>query len=249
MELRGLTRSMPTTDAELEEQRRCIIAQTEAKLEAARKAERTANDLRAEQAARAEAERRTQQRLALEARKKAEALEDQRKRENEEKRTAEEELRRREALAQKSAAKRAAKVEKKARRKAPSAFKLQAERERCEEAERLETERKAAELVAARSIADEAEDTEPGATLQQSMDNLMMSQEESAPLEPPNAPVAMGTAECSDASLCVVCDDRERTHAIYPCGHRCLCETCATLIGDTCPMCRGPNARVFRIFL
>ena len=31
----------------------------------------------------------------------------------------------------------------------------------------------------------------------------------------------------SDANLCVVCLEDERTHILYPCGHRCLCGKCA----------------------
>ena len=42
------------------------------------------------------------------------------------------------------------------------------------------------------------------------------------------APVGRPSAkEADDASLCVVCLESERTHALIPCGHRCLCAKCA----------------------
>ena len=47
---------------------------------------------------------------------------------------------------------------------------------------------------------------------------------------------------------CVVCLDGEAVVAILPCGHRCVCEGCATLQMTQCPMCRQPVQDMKRIF-
>ena len=51
-----------------------------------------------------------------------------------------------------------------------------------------------------------------------------------------------------DGSACVVCLAKSATHAVVPCGHRCLCVGCAELIRD-CPMCRGSKQSVMRVFV
>eukprot|EP00802_Teleaulax_amphioxeia_P012681 Tamp_12725.p1 GENE.Tamp_12725~~Tamp_12725.p1 ORF type:complete len:444 (+),score=49.83 Tamp_12725:449-1780(+) len=61
--------------------------------------------------------------------------------------------------------------------------------------------------------------------------------------------------------VCVVCHDREATHAFDVCGHRCVCDSCASfyqhhLLPNTntgqaqqaCPMCRRHFVRLIRIF-
>ena len=59
---------------------------------------------------------------------------------------------------------------------------------------------------------------------------------------------ASGTLEERDESLCVVCMDGDRTHLIAPCGHKCLCEACVSLVGNECPMCRGGVQLICRVF-
>ena len=49
-------------------------------------------------------------------------------------------------------------------------------------------------------------------------------------------------------SECVVCLEGEAVMAIMPCGHRCVCEGCATLNMTQCPMCRQPVQDMKRIF-
>jgi hypothetical protein len=52
-----------------------------------------------------------------------------------------------------------------------------------------------------------------------------------------------------DAALCVVCLQLERTHLIFPCGHQCLCKTCAeATVGKPCPLCRATCAGVCKVF-
>mmetsp|Transcript_11114 Transcript_11114/g.33023 ORF Transcript_11114/g.33023 Transcript_11114/m.33023 type:complete len:146 (-) Transcript_11114:140-577(-) len=49
------------------------------------------------------------------------------------------------------------------------------------------------------------------------------------------------------APTCVVCLDAAPTHALVPCGHRCLCAGCARQL-DACPLCRKPCTSAIRIF-
>ncbi len=49
------------------------------------------------------------------------------------------------------------------------------------------------------------------------------------------------TEDEDDSKICVVCMDEDRTHAYVPCGHFCVCGTCAAEVPDTCPMCRAPS--------
>ena len=55
----------------------------------------------------------------------------------------------------------------------------------------------------------------------------------------------------NSASVCVVCMDAEATHACLPCGHKCMCETCAGLVlhtTESCPMCRAKITGIIQIF-
>ena len=51
---------------------------------------------------------------------------------------------------------------------------------------------------------------------------------------------------------CVVCLDELKTHCLVPCGHKCLCATCAKGWKDGthvwCPMCNEPVDAVIRVF-
>jgi hypothetical protein len=51
-----------------------------------------------------------------------------------------------------------------------------------------------------------------------------------------------------ETTLCVVCMDAQRTHLIAPCGHKCLCESCSTTFGTTCPICRADAMLVCKVF-
>jgi len=48
--------------------------------------------------------------------------------------------------------------------------------------------------------------------------------------------------EAEPARLCVVCLDREATHAFIPCGHQCVCGVDGEAImrqpAKSCPVCR-----------
>ena len=64
---------------------------------------------------------------------------------------------------------------------------------------------------------------------------------------------SIGNAQTSVASAlaCVVCFQNHSEFAVVPCGHRCLCETCAQTVQskyDSCPMCRNPVSMIIRIY-
>ena len=54
-----------------------------------------------------------------------------------------------------------------------------------------------------------------------------------------------------EEELCSICMEAEKTHACLPCGHRCLCASCAepSLKLETCPICRVPVLMRVRIFV
>lgn len=42
----------------------------------------------------------------------------------------------------------------------------------------------------------------------------------------------------NEETICIVCKDNTRTHALVPCGHKVLCEDCVNLLIDKrCPLC------------
>ena len=55
----------------------------------------------------------------------------------------------------------------------------------------------------------------------------------------------------ADSHLCCICYFQAKTHALIPCGHMCLCESCAAMLPPSfsrCPMCRKEIQQVVRIF-
>lgn len=46
---------------------------------------------------------------------------------------------------------------------------------------------------------------------------------------------------------CVVCMDAVPTHALVPCGHRCVCGACAPQL-QNCPLCRKRSTGSLRVF-
>ena len=54
-------------------------------------------------------------------------------------------------------------------------------------------------------------------------------------------------AEAQSDDCCCVCMDAKKTHAFQPCGHKCVCATCAAQC-QTCPMCRAPVIGSLKIF-
>jgi len=59
---------------------------------------------------------------------------------------------------------------------------------------------------------------------------------------------ALSAAQAQEkVSQCVVCLDAPASHALLPCGHRCVCAGCAETM-STCPICRGGVQGSVRIF-
>jgi len=60
------------------------------------------------------------------------------------------------------------------------------------------------------------------------------------------------TAVVKQDAECCVCMEAEKTHSFIPCGHRCVCQTCADNIMATtkeCPACRTVCVVVCKIFV
>jgi len=55
-----------------------------------------------------------------------------------------------------------------------------------------------------------------------------------------------------DDKLCVICLDRNRATAIFPCGHTHMCETCTRNVmfgANTCPLCQRPIMEYRTVFI
>ena len=52
--------------------------------------------------------------------------------------------------------------------------------------------------------------------------------------------------------MCVVCFDAPKDHIIVPCGHMCVCASCAEQLTKTrtptCPVCREPIRETVKVF-
>jgi rubrerythrin len=49
---------------------------------------------------------------------------------------------------------------------------------------------------------------------------------------------------------CVVCTDKDATHAVVPCGHKCMCLDCSGILvarGDPCPVCCGVLGSMLKV--
>jgi hypothetical protein len=62
---------------------------------------------------------------------------------------------------------------------------------------------------------------------------------------PPAVPTSQPDAE---ETMCVVCMDAPNNRVVLPCMHMCVCEACAQLLRDRCPVCRGPIERIAQLF-
>ena len=67
---------------------------------------------------------------------------------------------------------------------------------------------------------------------------------------PPAAPTLQAAAD--EENMCVVCFDAPKDHIIVPCGHQCVCASCAEQLTNTrtptCPVCRGPIRETMKVF-
>ena len=64
------------------------------------------------------------------------------------------------------------------------------------------------------------------------------------------APDSVRHGEGPTGAECVFCLSRIPVMALLPCGHVCVCEQCAPLVGDNaCPLCRCAVSSIARVYL
>ena len=54
----------------------------------------------------------------------------------------------------------------------------------------------------------------------------------------------------NEENECAVCFDAPKIMLIVPCGHKCMCNGCATQLkngGHSCPICRGPINSILKV--
>ena len=96
------------------------------------------------------------------------------------------------------------------------------------------------------------------------LDVAVAAEEAAGPVSVPGAAGPSGSSVPPVGTLfCVICQDAPNTMAVVPCGHKCLCEGCAELLGaqgrssrsgkvpeavsPPCPICRGPVQMVMKV--
>jgi len=52
----------------------------------------------------------------------------------------------------------------------------------------------------------------------------------------------------TDSDTCQVCYDNSINIILDPCGHYVMCEDCSTLVGNSCPICRGVINKSLKVF-
>jgi hypothetical protein len=133
------------------------------------------------------------------------------------------------------------------------------EQARAEQAGRARAAAEQAEAAAAVKAAAEVEAAAERLRVEEQMaalavrmqsDALMMQQmraQVGSSVVPPAAP-----HPDAEETMCVVCFDAPKDHAIVPCGHVCVCEACAEQLTKTrtpmCPVCRGPIRETMKVF-
>ena len=58
------------------------------------------------------------------------------------------------------------------------------------------------------------------------------------------------TTSVATGLACCICLTKARTHAIIPCGHKCICADCAKkpMPRNKCPLCRKKVQHICEIF-
>ncbi|EKX50363.1 hypothetical protein GUITHDRAFT_67286 [Guillardia theta CCMP2712] len=55
-------------------------------------------------------------------------------------------------------------------------------------------------------------------------------------------------ADTNKGGECQICLSDQVDYAILPCGHKCLCSECRSVVGTQCPLCRRDIREIVRIF-
>jgi hypothetical protein len=133
-----------------------------------------------------------------------------------------------------------------------AAAKTMLEQAKTEKAERARAA--AAEAAAAASVKAAAEAAEAAERLQleEELAALTLSAQSSA-LRMQQVQARLGVPPAApnpdaEETQCVVCMDAPKNRVVLPCMHMCVCEACAQLLRDRCPVCRGPIERIAQLF-
>uniref|UniRef100_A0A1S4HCF5 RING-type domain-containing protein n=2 Tax=gambiae species complex TaxID=44542 RepID=A0A1S4HCF5_ANOGA len=72
------------------------------------------------------------------------------------------------------------------------------------------------------------------------------------PPPPPPPPRRRSTPQRAKIGSCIICEDDDRTIVFVPCGHLCVCKTCARNIAyynPVCPVCRTHIEKQLKVYL
>ena len=62
-------------------------------------------------------------------------------------------------------------------------------------------------------------------------------------------PLVETEAAEKECCICLKAEEVGKLLALVPCGHRCVCADCSTLVvGHTCPVCRTEARQAIRVF-
>jgi serine/threonine protein kinase len=62
-------------------------------------------------------------------------------------------------------------------------------------------------------------------------------------------PLVEAEADEKECCICLKAEELGKLLALVPCGHRCVCADCSTLVvGHTCPVCRTETRQAIRVF-
>ena len=93
-----------------------------------------------------------------------------------------------------------------------------------------------------------------GKDLVRALDNGYWPSEQGADSQDADVQAADGQdadSRDADSHLCCICFSQATTHALIPCGHMCLCDSCTATLPPSfsrCPICRKEIQQVVKIF-
>ena len=133
----------------------------------------------------------------------------------------------------------------------------QAKTEQAERARAAAEEAEAAAAVKAAAAAERARVAAEAEAVEAVKRQLLEERLAALALETQQVQAELGSSSGtshSDAeqTMCVVCFDAPKDHAIVPCGHICVCARCAEQLTKTrtptCPVCRGTIRETMKVF-
>lgn len=55
-------------------------------------------------------------------------------------------------------------------------------------------------------------------------------------------------SDCEEG-ICVICKSKKNNHIFIPCGHQCVCDTCAPLVELKCPYCQSNFSSIQKVYV